>query len=88
MVIRSIELTGKQPAAIEITRRDQFTDTRLQYICIGISEFRSFACGDHDYHSDLLRMDASTADLFIYMWRHLQPDTNIHSFSKVVFILE
>jgi len=29
MVIRGIKLTGKKPAAIELTRRDRSTDTRL-----------------------------------------------------------
>jgi len=33
-----IKLTGKQPAATELTRRDHSTDIRLHYRCIGISE--------------------------------------------------
>jgi len=32
MVIRGIKLKGKQPAAMELTRRDHSADTRLHYI--------------------------------------------------------
>jgi len=35
MVIRGIKLTGKQPAATELTQRDHFTNTRLQCHYIG-----------------------------------------------------
>jgi len=35
MVIRSTELTGEQPAAIELTRRDHSIDTGLHYHFIG-----------------------------------------------------
>jgi len=38
MVIRGIKLTGKQPAAIELTRRDHSTDTRLNYHYTGLRE--------------------------------------------------
>ena len=38
MTIWGIELTGKQPAAIELSRRVHSTDTRLHYHYIGISE--------------------------------------------------
>jgi len=40
MVIRGTKPTGKQPAAIELSRRDQSSDTRLHYHYIGISELR------------------------------------------------
>jgi len=40
MVIRGIKLTGKQLAAIELTRRNHCTDTRLHWHYIGISELR------------------------------------------------
>jgi len=38
MVIRGIKLTGKQPAAIVITRRDHTIDARLHHHYLGISE--------------------------------------------------
>jgi len=55
MATRRTKLTGKQPATLEITRRDHSTDI-LHYHHIGISEFRSFTCGE--YHSDLLLIGA------------------------------
>jgi len=40
MVIGCFKPTGKQPAAMVLTRRDHSTDTRLHYHDIGISELR------------------------------------------------
>ena len=42
-----IELTGKQSAAIELTRRDHSTDIRLHYHYKGIRELPKFACDDY-----------------------------------------
>jgi len=38
MVIRGIKLTGKQPAVIELTRRNHSTDARLHYHYIRTSD--------------------------------------------------
>jgi len=40
MAIRDIKETGKQPTAIEHSRRDHFSDTRLHSHYIGMSELR------------------------------------------------
>jgi len=40
MAIRVIKLTGKQPAATELTRRDYFANARLRLYYLGISELR------------------------------------------------
>jgi len=40
MVLRGNKLTGKQPAAIELTRRDHSIYTRLCHRYIGMSELR------------------------------------------------
>ena len=40
IVIREIKLRGKQPAAIELTRRDHSTDTRLHNHYIGTNQLR------------------------------------------------
>jgi len=40
MAIRGIKLMGKQPTALELSRRVHSTDTRLHYHCIGRSELR------------------------------------------------
>ena len=63
------QLTGKQPAAIELTHWVHSTTTRLHYHYIGIRELRLFTCGD--YRSDLLFMGTMWWWPFIYMWRHL-----------------
>ena len=74
MAIWGIQLTGKQPAAIELPRRVHFTTTRLHYHYIGIRLLRKFACGD--YHSDLLLMGTILWWPFIYMWGYLLAATH------------
>jgi len=77
MAIRAIKLTAKQPTATKLTRRDQYTDSRLHYHYIAISELRWFDCGD--YHSDLLHMGTIYWWPFIYMWCHLHAATIVYS---------
>jgi len=47
MVIWGVKLSGKEPSAIKLTRRDHSIDMRLHYHYIHTGELRWFACGDY-----------------------------------------
>ena len=55
MVVQGIELTGKQPAAMEIHHWFHSTDTRLHYYYIGSLNY-DLSIVVTDYHSYLFLM--------------------------------